>query len=86
MDKGTIIRTVVLAIALANQFFAMFGLEALPITEDEVTNIVELGYKLFSAVFILVAATIAWFKNNYVTDKGKKQKEALKKAGLTDVK
>ncbi|MCA1184798.1 phage holin, partial [Bacillus licheniformis] len=26
---------------------------------------------------------VAWFKNNYVTGKGKQQKEVLKQKGLT---
>ncbi|AJA42488.1 holin [Alkalihalobacillus alcalophilus ATCC 27647 = CGMCC 1.3604] len=86
MDKGTLIRTIVLILALANQIFAMFGIEKLPLDEAGVTNIVELGYLLFSAVLTIVAAMIAWFKNNYVTKTGKKQKETLKKAGLTKAK
>ncbi|HVI21356.1 MAG TPA: phage holin, partial [Bacillus sp. (in: firmicutes)] len=33
-----------------------------------------------------VTAIIAWFKNNYLTVKGKKQKEVLQKNGLTNAK
>ncbi|WP_410978791.1 phage holin [Cobetia sp. SIMBA_158] len=34
-------------------------------------------------VFTLVTTLVAWYKNNYVTDIGKKQKEVLKQKGLT---
>ncbi|WP_201785832.1 phage holin [Heyndrickxia oleronia] len=75
MDKGTVIRTIVLAIALVNQFLVGFGLYEIPGTEEEQTAVI-------SSTFTFVTATIAWFKNNYVTAKGKKQKEVLKKEGL----
>ncbi|MBU5214972.1 phage holin [Heyndrickxia oleronia] len=74
-DKGTIIRTIVLAIALINQFLTGFGLYKIPGTEDEQTAVI-------SSIFTFITASIAWFKNNYVTAKGKKQKEILKKEGL----
>jgi SPP1 family holin len=76
MDKGTVIRTIVLAVALINQFLVGFGLYEIPGTEQDQTAVI-------SGVFTFVAAGIAWFKNNYVTAKGKKQKEVLKKEGLT---
>ncbi|MGC4378238.1 phage holin [Fictibacillus sp. Mic-4] len=76
MDKGTIIRTIVLAIALINQFLVGFGLYKIPGTAEEQTAIL-------SAVFTFVSAAVAWFKNNYITAKGKRQKEVLKREGLT---
>lgn len=76
MDKGTVIRTIVLFIALVNQFLVSFGLYKIPGTAEEQTD-------FLSAVFTFVTAAIAWFKNNYVTARGKKQKEVLKKEGLT---
>lgn len=79
MDKGTVIRTIVLAIALINQFLVSFGLYEIPGTAEEQTA-------FLSAVFTFVAAVIAWFKNNYVTSVGKKQKEVLKRNGLTKAK
>lgn len=75
MDKGTIIRTVVLVIALVNQFLVSFGLYEIPGTAESQTD-------FLSALFTVVTAGIAWFKNNYVTAKGKKQKEVLRKEGL----
>ncbi len=70
MDRGTIIRTIVLFIALVNQFLVSFGLYEIPGTAEEQTAFI-------SAVFTFVTAVIAWFKNNYVTAKGKKQKDLL---------
>ncbi|MBQ4843829.1 phage holin [Bacillus safensis] len=82
-DKGTVIRTVLLFMALINQFLIMVGKPVLPISEDQVTSLVETLYLAFSMVFTLVTTLVAWFKNNYVTDKGKKQKEVLQQKGLT---
>jgi len=69
-DKGTLIRTIVLFIALVNQFLVSFGLYEIPGTAEEQTAFI-------SAIFTFVTALIAWFKNNYITSKGKKQKELL---------
>lgn len=82
-DKGTVIRTVLLFMALINQFLIMVGKPVLPISEDQVTSLVETLYLAFSMVFTLVTTLVAWFKNNYVTEKGKKQKEILKQKGLS---
>ncbi|WP_267913497.1 phage holin [Bacillus sp. Au-Bac7] len=70
MDKGTVIRTIVLFIALINQFLVSFGLYEIPGTAEEQTA-------FLSAVFTFITAAIAWFKNNYITAKGKKQKDLL---------
>ncbi|MCA0163230.1 phage holin [Bacillus sp. RAR_M1_44] len=82
-DKGTVIRTVLLFIALINQGLIMFGKPVLPIDEDQVTSLAETLYLAFSMIFTIVTTLVAWFKNNYVTDKGKLQKEALQQKGLT---
>ncbi|MBI1628905.1 phage holin [Bacillus safensis] len=81
-DKGTVIRTVLLFMALINQALIMFGKPILPISEDQVTSLAETLYLAFSMIFTLVTTLVAWFKNNYVTDKGKLQKEVLKQKGL----
>lgn len=75
MDRGTIIRTLILLIALANQFLAVFGKSPLPISD-------ELVEMLVSSVFTTVAGLIAWFENNYITSKGKKQKEVIERHRL----
>lgn len=70
MDRGTLIRTLVLFIALLNQFLVSLGLYEIPGTAEQQTT-------FLSALFTIVTAVIAWFKNNYVTAKGKKQRELL---------
>ncbi|USD81919.1 phage holin [Bacillus safensis] len=82
-DKGTVIRTVLLFMALINQTLILFGKPILPISEDQVTSLAETLYLAGSMIFTIVTTLLAWFKNNYVTDKGKLQKEVLKQKGLT---
>ncbi|MCY8384394.1 phage holin [Bacillus haynesii] len=82
-DKGTVVRTVLLFIALVNQTLIMFGKAALPISEDQVNTLADALYLAGSTIFTIVTTLVAWYKNNYVTGKGKLQKEALKQKGLT---
>ncbi|WP_449376526.1 phage holin [Bacillus safensis] len=82
-DKGTVIRTVLLFIALINQTLVMFGQTVLPISEEQVQTTGEALYVAGSTIFTMVTAVTAWFKNNYVTYKGQLQKDALKQRGLT---
>ncbi|MEC1501743.1 phage holin [Bacillus sonorensis] len=82
-DKGTVVRTVLLFIALVNQTLIMFGKTALPISEDQVNTLADALYVAGSTVFTIVTSLVAWYKNNYVTDKGKLQKEILQQKGLT---
>lgn len=86
MDKGTVIRTVLLLVAFANQGTAVFGKEALPFNNDEVSSFIEMLYYVGSFILTAVVALIAWFKNNYVTSKGHQQKEVLKANNLTKTK
>ena len=73
----TIIRTIVLIIALFNQGLAIFGKEAFPITEDQIYQVVTLIATIASAVW-------AWWKNNSFTKYAIKADEVLaelKKSG-----
>ncbi|MEJ9331704.1 phage holin [Bacillus licheniformis] len=83
LDKGTVVRTVLLFIALVNQTLIMFGKAVLPISEDQVNTLADALYLAGSTIFTIVTTLVAWYKNNYVTDKGKQQKEVLKQKGLT---
>ncbi|MDM5299222.1 phage holin [Bacillus pumilus] len=83
LDKGTVMRTVLLLIALINQTLVMFGQTVLPISEEQVQTAAEALYVAGSTLFTMVMAVIAWFKNNYVTYKGQLQKDVLKQRGLT---
>ncbi|WKB77983.1 phage holin [Bacillus glycinifermentans] len=82
-DKGTVVRTVLLFIALVNQTLIMFGKAALPISEDQVNTLADTLYMAGSTVFTIITSLVSWYKNNYVTSKGKLQKEVLKQKGLT---
>ncbi|SDJ76391.1 holin, SPP1 family [Sediminibacillus albus] len=76
MDKGTLIRTVVLVLALVNQVLVMFSKSPLPIDN-------ELAEQVTASIFTTVSSVYAWFKNNYVTTKGKQQRAVLKQNGLS---
>jgi len=58
--KDTIIRTIVLIIALINQALAVCGKEAFPVTEDQV-------YQLVTLIITIGAAVWAWWQNNSFT-------------------
>ena len=60
IKKETIIRTIVLLLALANQVLAICGKNAIPITEDEV-------YQLVTLLVTIASTLCAWWKNNSFT-------------------
>ncbi|WP_145757801.1 phage holin, partial [Bacillus licheniformis] len=74
LDKGTVVRTVLLFIALVNQTLIVFGKPVLPISEDQINTLADALYLAGSTIFTIVTTLVAWYKNNYVTNKGKQQK------------
>ncbi|MCY7919814.1 phage holin [Bacillus vallismortis] len=82
-DKGTVIRTVLLLVAFINQTMLMFGKSPLDIQEEQVNQLVDALYTAVSLIFTIGTTLAAWFKNNYVTEKGKKQRDLLKENNLT---
>lgn len=58
MNKASLIRTIVLVVALVNQSLVMFGKSPLPFDNAEVENIV-------SMVFTIVASIWTWKKDNF---------------------
>lgn len=64
ISSGTIIRTVVLALALVNQVLTMLGMPVLPFDEQQVID----G---LSMLFTTVASIWAWWKNNSFTKAAK---------------
>ncbi|MEC3674296.1 MULTISPECIES: phage holin [Bacillus amyloliquefaciens group] len=82
-DKGTVVRTVLLLIALINQTMLMFGKSPLDITEGQVNQLADALYTAGSVIFTISTTLVAWFKNNYVTEKGHKQRTVLKQHDLT---
>ena len=74
VSKGTILRTVVLLIALVNQFLTICGWNPLPFSEDAV-------YEGASLVWTAGASLWAWWKNNSFTPEAiaaDKMKDELK--------
>ena len=71
ITKGTLIRTILLVLALINQILAVFGKSPIPIDDDTLTN-------LISTAWTVIASLIAWWKNNSFTDKAIKADEVLK--------
>lgn len=69
IDNGTIVRTVVLFVALINQGLAAFGYALLPFNNEEIELFI-------STVITAITALIAWWKNNNIT------REARRKAAL----
>ena len=70
VKASTIIRTVVLLLALVNQGLIIAGLNVLPITEDQVTEVLSL-------VFTIGASLWAWWKNNSFTEAAIKADELM---------
>lgn len=68
----TIIRTIVLILALINQVLAIMGKGQIPITEDEV-------YQLVTLLITVGSALWAWWKNNSFTLPALKADEYLEK-------
>ena len=58
--KETIIRTIILVIALINQVLQIFGKSPIPIADEMVQELVSL-------IFTIAAAVWAWWKNNSFT-------------------
>lgn len=57
VTTGTIARTIVLILALANQVLAMCGKQVLNIADDDI-------YQTVSLLFTIGASAAAWWKNN----------------------
>lgn len=69
--KGTIVRTIVLFVAVINHFLTLSGHSVLPFDEDSVNEIV-------STVFIAVVSIWTWWKNNSFTPAAKKADKYMK--------
>ncbi|MEI4768149.1 phage holin [Psychrobacillus sp. FJAT-51614] len=74
-DKMMIIRTAILLIAWFNQFLVLKGYSPLPFTDSEL----ELGV---TAIITFLASIWAWWKNNDVRYKARRNTQYLKDKGL----
>ena len=77
IDRGTLLRSVALGIVLLNQALVNFGMEPIPGTSES-------WYNILSTVATVAIAVWTWFKNNYITFRGRQQREVLIKNGLTE--
>lgn len=70
ITAGTIARTIVLILALANQVLAMCGKQVLNIADDDI-------YQVISLLFTIGASAVAWWKNNSFTQEAIKADEIM---------
>ena len=77
IDKFTLIRTIILFIALTNQFLVVVGKSPLPIEHASIELLV-------STLWTVITAIIAWWKNNSFTTKAIEAQEILNYLRSTD--
>lgn len=71
ITAGTIARTIILALALINQVLSVTGHPVLPIEDAQIETLVTTGWTV-------VAALIAYWKNNSWTSAAKAGDEVMK--------
>ena len=71
VKKDTTIRTTVLVIALLNQILTSTGHDILPISDEEVSQVISLAFTIGASIW-------AWWKNNSFTPNAVKADEVLK--------
>ena len=70
VTTGTIARTIVLILALANQVLAMCGKQVLNIADGDI-------YQTVSLLFTIGASAVAWWKNNSFSQAAIKADEVM---------
>ena len=71
ITAGTVARTIILALALVNQVLSAIGRPLLPIEDAQIETLVTTGWTV-------VAAMVAWWKNNSFTVAAQKGDEVMK--------
>lgn len=71
LDKATLVRTIVLIVALINQVLVMAGINPLPFESEEI----EMGV---TSVFTVAATLWTWYKNNDTTDEARAGTQYMK--------
>lgn len=72
IKTDTIVRTILLALAIINQILAILGKDKLPFTDDQV-------YQIVSLIATIVTSVVAWWKNNSFTQAALIADEEMKK-------
>lgn len=71
VTKGTIARTIILALALINQILTASGHNVISIADEDINT-------LISTAFTIVSAVAAWWKNNSFTQAALEGDEVMK--------
>lgn len=74
IEKDTIIRTVLLIVALINQILTSTGHAILPFSDEQITDCVSLALTIGASAW-------AWWKNNSFTMKARKADKIMKEMG-----
>ena len=69
---NTIIRTIILVLALTNQVLTSLGKPIIPITDDQVTELITLAITIGTSIW-------AWWKNNSFTQEAIKADEYMRR-------
>ncbi|UFU00837.1 phage holin [Radiobacillus kanasensis] len=75
MDKDTLIRSLLLFVAVTNQVLVFLGHSTIPVGNPMVEQII-------ATIFTVISSFIVWFKTNYLTKTGKLLKKILNQNGL----
>lgn len=76
VTDGTIARTIVLALALINQLLTAFGYNVIDISSETINTLV-------GTIFTIVAALVAFWKNNSFTPEAIQADKVLKELKST---
>ncbi len=71
ITSGTIVRTIILVLALVNQILTATGHSVINISDESVNTLISTG-------FTIVTAVIAWWKNNSFTQSALKADEVMR--------
>jgi len=78
-DRGTLFRSIALGMTLVNQMLVAYDFDPIPGRSEQF-------YDVISTIATVTVAIVTWFKNNYLTFRGKQQLKVLQREGLTEVK
>lgn len=78
ISADTVIRTIVLFVALTNQVLTMLGLNPLPFAEEDIYAVVSVSATIIMTIW-------AWWKNNSFTQEALKADEYLSELKELDI-